>query len=77
MPDTTPRTGSRTGWPAGERSKPVPSASEPTYSTSPASPRVGRWPDPARYPFFVLDGDRIWAATEFSQWPRAWGSEPG
>jgi hypothetical protein len=35
------------------------------------------WPDPARYPFFVLDGDRIWAATEFSQWPRAWGSEPG
>jgi hypothetical protein len=34
------------------------------------------WPDPNRYPFFVLEGETIWAATDFNAWPAAWGPEP-
>jgi hypothetical protein len=34
------------------------------------------WPDPDRYPFFVLDGDAVWAATDFNDWPRAWTPKP-
>ena len=34
------------------------------------------WPDPNRYPFFALEGDAIWAATDFNRWPKAWGDGP-
>lgn len=34
------------------------------------------WPDPDRYPFFVMEGGRVWAATDFNTWPCAWGPEP-
>lgn len=35
------------------------------------------WPDPPRYVFFALDGDRaIWAARDFDRWPTAWTPMP-
>ena len=30
------------------------------------------WPDPPEFVFFVLEDDKIWAAADFHNWPRAW-----
>jgi hypothetical protein len=34
------------------------------------------WPDPPRYAYFVLDGDRLVVAADFNAWPVAWGPNP-
>lgn len=30
------------------------------------------WPDPPRFVFFAIEGDRIWAAADFHDWPAKW-----
>ncbi|PAX08206.1 hypothetical protein CKY28_11590 [Sphingomonas lenta] len=30
------------------------------------------WPDPPEFAWFVLDGEAVWAAADFNDWPRAW-----
>lgn len=32
------------------------------------------WPDPPTYAVFALEGDDIWAAWDFHEWPQAWNA---
>lgn len=34
------------------------------------------WPDPPRYAFFVLKGQRILVAADFNAWPTGWHPHP-
>ncbi|WP_442678358.1 hypothetical protein ACSBM8_12585 [Sphingomonas sp. ASY06-1R] len=27
------------------------------------------WPDPRRYVFFAMDGEKVWAVADFDRWP--------
>jgi hypothetical protein len=29
-------------------------------------------PDPPEYAFFVLEGDKVWAVTDFGRWAKTW-----
>ena len=35
------------------------------------------WPDPPEFAWFVLDGQEIWAALDFNDWPPRWERPPG
>jgi hypothetical protein len=30
------------------------------------------WPDPPRFVFFAMEGDKVWAGADFDRWPGSW-----
>ncbi len=34
------------------------------------------WPDPPQFAWFVLEGERVWAAADSNTWPQAWQISP-